>query len=125
MTCDTCKQALGRLADPPPAPAIDGPALEPAVKPAPLRVGVTGINAVQFGAAPERPKRPPIDFIVRLPPFEMFAAEKLGVPGNAVAQRAVRNLAAEPSVLDEYETWHAAKGRWPAETPYGVLRGGG
>lgn len=50
--------------------------------------------------------------IAALPPFQMFAAEKRQLPAALVLQ---------DDAINEYITWHQAKGCWPGETPFGEL----
>ena len=94
-------------------------------KPPPIIVGVQGFNATRSGAEP----RKQIQNLCRLPTFQMWIEE--GEPNHAgiradqyAAERAMRRFAARgiDATLDEYERWHAAKGAWPNETPYGELK---
>lgn len=82
---------------------------EELIKPPPLIIGAQGVNAAAIGPGP---KRPAPQRIAGLPAFQMFAAER---------RRDPRAMVNETSTLDEYEAWHAAKGYWPNETPWGEL----
>lgn len=63
--------------------------------------------------------------LVRLPPFQMFAAERMvNVTGNDAENHAKAFVSAHGfglSVYDDYCQWHQAKGYWPNETPLGQL----
>lgn len=88
---------------------------DPAAKPPPIRVGVEGFEGTLFSE--KQPMPPPIDpyRLAALPTFEMFAAERGVNPKEAVF---------EPGLLADYECWHAEKGLWPLETPWGELKAG-
>jgi hypothetical protein len=90
-----------------------------AQKPEPIRVGVSGFSA--FDPAPV--KEAAIDWgrIIGLPPFQMFAAERLGMtstPPDGTLIAMVRE-ADRASLYAEYAQWHAKKGCWPKEDPLG------
>ena len=65
--------------------------------------------------------------VAALPPFQMFLAERdgpnqTGKNSHEWATEVAVRLAAsvsESALLDEYSTWHKAKGYWPGETPLG------
>lgn len=122
MECKSCNQPWSPPGDV--APIIDDAALSTPEKPRPIRVGVQGVSAAQFGGGESPSRRPPPDVIARLPPFGMFAAEKVRASSGHVAELQLQRLANDPHALDEYERWHAAKKLWPLETAYGELRGG-
>lgn len=94
-------------------------------KPPAQVAGVAGISAT-----PITMNLPQIDWasIVALPPFQQFVAEKAAAPGghdslaNALAY--ARQNGGGQELLDEYATWHSAKGYWPNETPFGLLKKG-
>lgn len=99
-------------------------------KPEPIRVGVEGIAPKPLVLTPERPR---IDWahLAALPPFQMFMAERrpgsmAGKDSFAAAFEAALTLAAQSGdavLLDEYATWHTAKGYWPGETHLGEPKG--
>lgn len=63
--------------------------------------------------------------LIRLPPFQMFAAERMvNVAGNDAENHAKAFVSAHGfglSVYDDYCQWHRAKGYWPNESPMGEL----
>lgn len=83
---------------------------EEPIKPPPILIGAQGLDGAAIGPGPARPSP---QRIAGLPAFGMFAAEK---------RRDPRALVNEPSALDEFEAWHANKGYWPNETPWGELK---
>lgn len=103
------------------APAA-APNAEP--KPPPIMVGVQGFDGM---------KRPAdaVDWIAlcRNPVFQMFIEERepngLQIQSDRYAaeraQAAIGAIGAD-AFQAEYEAWHAAKGCWPHETPYGRPR---
>lgn len=69
------------------------------------------------------------DRIVRLPPFQMFAAERMpntsGADSESHAKLFASAYGASAGLYDTYCQWHREKGYWPGETPMGeVMRGG-
>lgn len=95
-------------------------------KPPPIVVGVQGFDGLRRqGEATVN-----WDKLCRLPTFQMFIEERdpntMGIPSDAfAAQRAQAMCAAAGSadaLIADYEAWHADKGFWPHETPYGVPR---
>ena len=95
-------------------------------KPPTQVAGVIGI-----AAAPVTMNEPPpaaVDWahIVMLPPFQMYAAEKLrntsGKDSLDHAADFVRAQGGGQDVFDAYADWHATKGYWPNETPMGEVK---
>lgn len=90
-------------------------------KPPTQVAGVVGIDAtpITMNTPPER-----IDWraVVALPPFQMYAAERMrntsGKDSQEHAWDYVRAQGLGADVLEGYRQWHAAKGYWPSETPY-------
>lgn len=93
-------------------------------KPEPIRVGVEGIAPKPVDLTPAR-----IDWprLFSLPPFQMFAAERMRNTSRHDAEQHAKNFLHSrglgQDVLDEYMLWHAGKGYWPNETPFGALKG--
>lgn len=88
---------------------------DPAAKPPPIRIGVEGFEATLYSQGLPSPVPPISPYqLASLPAFEMFAAERGVDPKNAVF---------EPQLVGDYMTWHAEKGQWPLETPWGELKG--
>lgn len=92
---------------------------------------VTGVS----GIAPEPIREDPVQTpttninwsaVVSLPPFQMFAAEKMrntsGKDSQEHAADYVRQQGAGPDVLQAYSEWHTAKGYWKNETPLGEMK---
>lgn len=101
----------------------------PATKPPAQVAGVVGIAATPITMnepAPELARAIDWPKVAGLPPFQMFAAERMrnttGKDSFDHALEFVRARGAGQDVLDEYEAWHAAKGYWPSETPYGEAK---
>ena len=99
-------------------------------KPPPIRVSAEGIapnpiamheDSAQAQAAAEIQRLP------FLPPFQMFAAERMRNTSRHDSEQHAANFlrsrGAGLDVLEEYVRWHAAKGYWPNETPLGVAVG--
>ena len=61
--------------------------------------------------------------IAALPPFQMFAAERMrNVSGRDSEEHAlayVRAQGGEADVFQAYCQWHQTKGYWPGESPLG------
>ena len=64
-----------------------------------------------------------------LPPFQMFVHERTPCPPEGDSERWAFNYVTrfiqevdESVLLDKYIAWHRAKGCWPNETPFGVVR---
>ena len=89
---------------------------DPAAKPPPIRVGVEGFEGTLFSDRPPAQAVPPINplQLAGLPAFEMFAAERRVAPKDAVF---------DLQLVGDYARWHAEKGQWPLETPWGELKG--
>lgn len=93
-------------------------------KPPPQTLGVSGIAETPIVL--DRPKTN-WAVVAALPPFQMFLAERdgpnqTGKNSHEWATEVAVRLAAsvsESALLDEYSTWHKAKGYWPGETPLG------
>ena len=83
-------------------------------KPPTQIAGVQGIAATRFPADEVIQKRLR-NRLAGLPPFQMFAAEKRQLPTALVLQ---------DDAVQEYMSWHAAKGYWPNETPFGAIKKG-
>lgn len=94
-----------------------------AVKPPPIRISAEGIAPKPVELTPPR-----IDWprLVTLPPFQMFAAERMRNTSRHDAEQHANNFLNSrglgQDVLDEYMLWHAWKGYWPNETPLGMLK---
>jgi len=99
-----------------------------AVKPPPIRVGVSGIDSsTQFGNKPNKNQINPqhMSFISKLPKFQMFASEKLGLSTANVDTWMDKYLSNNrdnlQAIYDEYCVWHDNKGHWVGETPDGRI----
>lgn len=68
----------------------------------------------------------PWQFIAELPPFQMFAAERLrntsGKDSALHAQDFIKAQGAGQDLFDAYAAWHEAKGYWPQESPLGEIK---
>lgn len=89
-------------------------------KPEPIRVGVEGIAPAPTPVRAER-----IDWtrLIGLPPFQLYAAERGGLPADRILARVgewVRTQD-ERALYADYCRWHASKGCWPGETPMGEV----
>lgn len=98
-----------------------------AVKKPPTQVaGVVGIAANPITLNPEQPARIDWQKVFALPCYQMFAIELSGRPAGNVTEW-VREWSVqrggEAQVLAEYCEWHADKGYWPNETPFGEIKG--
>ena len=88
-------------------------------KPPAQTLGVSGIEPKPVNTPDQGANWPAI---AALPPFQMFLAEKHPDTQqgdsylNAIEILQRRH---DDGLLEEYETWHKAKGYWPNETPYG------
>ena len=100
-------------------------------KPEPIRVGVEGItpNPIMMHEDPTQAQAQAAAEIQRLavlPPFQMFAAERMRNTSRHDSEQHAANFlrsrGAGLDVLEEYVRWHAAKGYWPNETPFGALK---
>lgn len=93
----------------------------PAVKPPPMVLGVQGIDAKPVHEMNQ------IDWAtyIVLPPFQMFAAEKMPNATSEDSQRHAliycQNNGHSPAIIEEYCAWHKAKGYWKNETPTGQI----
>lgn len=84
-------------------------------KPPTQVAGVKGFSAFDATPAP----RIDWDYLVMLPPFQMYAVERTGKPqGEIMAWVMSQDLQA---LYDDYRQWHKDKGYWPNETPMGEL----
>ena len=102
--------------------------IEQAVKPLTQGVGVEGIAPKPIELTPQAQVRVDWALVGALPPFQMFVASLVPLPGDRDSQRwaieyATRTAAqrGDQALLDEYCAWHKAKGYWPKETPFGEL----
>ena len=95
-------------------------------KPPTQVAGVQGIAAERITMNDAPINSIPWHFIAELPPFQMFAAERMrntsGKDSEAHAQDFIRVKGAGQDLFDNYAAWHAAKGYWPNETPMGEVR---
>lgn len=89
--------------------------------------------AAAHGIAPKpvtmhEPQSTAVDWsvVVALPPFQMFAAERMrntsGKDSQEHAVDYVRARGGGADVFQAYCEWHAAKGYWKNETPMGEVR---
>ncbi len=89
-------------------------------KPPTIRVGVIGFDGFSAKQAINWER------LITLPPFQMFAAEKLNDCCSKDAQQHaiafVQMNGAGQDLYEKYCEWHAAKGHWPNETPMGELK---
>ena len=91
--------------------------------PPPIRVGVEGIAPAPTPARAER-----IDWtrLIGLPPFQMYAINRGGIPADNIMDRIgdwVRSHD-DTALYADYCEWHAMKGCWTNETPDGRLLDG-
>ena len=89
-------------------------------KPPTIRVGVEGIAAAP---TPDRAERIDWTRLIGLPPFQLYAAERGGLPADNILARVgewVRTQE-ERALYADYCRWHASKGCWPGETPMGEV----
>lgn len=88
-------------------------------KPPAQTLGVSGIEPKPVNTPDQGANWPAI---AALPPFQMFLVEKYPDSHqgdsylNAIEILQQRH---DDGLLEEYETWHKAKGYWSCETPYG------
>ena len=93
-------------------------------KPPTQYAGVVGIEPKPIVLTPDRPV---IDWhaVAALPPFQMFAAERLrntsGKDSQEHAADFIKAQGAGQDLLDVYVAWHGAKGYWKNETPFGAV----
>lgn len=89
-------------------------------KPPTICVGVEGIAPAP---APGRTERIDWTRLIGLPPFQLYAAERGGLPADHTLARVgewVRTQE-ERALYADYCRWHASKGCWPGETPMGEV----
>ena len=97
------------------------------MKPPTQIAGVQGIAAVPV-TMNEPPKSTAVDWrrVVALPPFQMFAAERMrNTSGKDSQEHAADYVQAQgggADVFQAYCQWHEAKGYWKNETPMGEVR---
>ena len=95
-------------------------------KPPTQYAGVVGIEPKPIVLTPEPTQHVNWGAVASLPPFQMFAAERMrntsGKDSMDHALDYVRGMGAAPDVLQAYEAWHDKKGYWPNETPYGEVK---
>ena len=96
-------------------------------KPDPIRVSAEGIAPKPI-TMHEEPAQAAAEIqrLPFLPPFQMFAAEQMRNTSRHDAEQHAKNFLHSrglgQDVLDEYMLWHAGKGYWPNETPFGALK---
>jgi hypothetical protein len=95
-------------------------------KPPTLVIGVRGIESSTPGArALESPRDVNAFLLAKLPPFQMFAremAEARDSPGGDAEEQALSFIARQDdfdALFARYARWHAGKGLWPNESPWG------
>ena len=91
-------------------------------KPPPITITPNGFSAHKpMGSDP-----PPVELhmLAKLPTFQMFMESREGKPPGMDSDRFAyeRAMSAGTELIAEYEAWHEAQGKWPRETPYGVLK---
>lgn len=95
-------------------------------KPPTQVAGVVGIAPTPITMNEPQAKAIHWPAIAALPPFQMFAAERMrntsGKDSELHAQDFIRSKGHEQDLFDEYAAWHTAKGYWPGETPMGVAK---
>ena len=95
-------------------------------KPPTQYAGVVGIEPKPIVLTPEPTQHVNWGAVASLPPFQMFAAERMrntsGKDSELHAQDFIRSKGHEQDLFDEYAAWHTAKGYWPGETPMGVAK---
>lgn len=98
----------------------------PVPKPPTQVAGVSGIAPEKIVMNEAPATMLPWAYIAGLPPFQMFAAERMrntsGKDSMGHAADFIRAKGAGQDLFDDYAAWHGAKGYWPAETPMGALR---
>lgn len=89
-------------------------------KPEPIRVGVEGIAPAP---APARTERIDWTRLIGLPPFQLYAAERGGLPADRILARVGEWVRTQDErvLYADYCRWHASKGCWPGETPMGEV----
>lgn len=104
----------------------EAPAEAPKPKPPTQGVGVVGIEDIPIVLTPE--KKVNWHLVGSLPPFQMYVASLVPVPADRDSQTwaieyATRTGAqrGDEALLNAYCEWHAAKGYWPKESPFGEL----
>lgn len=89
-------------------------------KPPTIRVGVEGIAPAPTPVRAER-----IDWtrLIGLPPFQLYAAERGGLPADRILARVGEWVRTQDErvLYADYCRWHASKGCWPGETPMGEV----
>lgn len=96
-------------------------------KPPPIIVSAGGIAPK---TSDDTPAPDPVDWgaLVMHPPFQMFIEEQRppstrGDDFNSADYAAhVLQRSASDQLLQAYQHWHAAKGYWPDETPFGEVK---
>ena len=65
-------------------------------------------------------------FIAELPPFQMYAAERMrntsGKDSALHAHDFIKAQGVGQDLFEAYAAWHEAKGYWPGETPMGQIK---
>lgn len=105
---------------------MNTPDTAPASKPPTQVAGVAGIAPEKIVMNEASTTKLPWADIAGLPPFQMFAAERLrntsGRDSQEHAKDVIRAKGAGQDLFDEYAAWHKAKGYWPNETPMGGIK---
>ena len=96
-------------------------------KPPTQYAGVVGIEPKPIVLTPEPTQHVNWGAVASLPPFQMFAAERMrntsGKDSHEHAWDYVRAAGeSNDELLTRYIDWHTAKGYWPNETPYGGVK---
>lgn len=112
------------------APVIEAEKIAPVqgVKPPPQIAGVAGIGAlpITMGQMPAQSRAVDWGRVVALPPFQMFAAERMrNTSGKDSLEHAIDYVRAQGGGVDVFHAycqWHADKNDWPGETPLGEAK---
>lgn len=93
----------------------------PSKKPPTQVASVQGFSA--FEAKPKEPLRIDWQRLIGLPPFQMFAIERIGKPHDAIMGWLPEWMSQQDpmDLYNDYCQWHREKGYWPNESPMGEL----
>ena len=95
-------------------------------KPPTQIAGVVGIEPERIVMNEAPTTTLPWAYIAGLPPFQMFAAERMrntsGKDSQDHAADLIRTKGAGQDLFDDYAAWHKAKGYWLGESPTGETR---
>lgn len=120
MPCPDCRSFPG----PSDVATILDSAVLPPIKPPAQVAGVSGIAPTPVTM--HQQSEVPWATVVHLPPFQMFAAEKMrNTSGKDALEHAadyVRQKGGGADVFEAYAAWHTEKGYWPNETPMGEVK---